>query len=176
MSKYQIVASGVGGQGLLSFARVMGEGAAVAGKNVCVTTAYGAESRGTFTKADLIISDKSIAYPECTDPDIVLCFAQVAYQRYVGQMKPGSILIYDNEMVEPSDNCNATQYGHPFTHIARDLGREGSANLVAMGYVLKLTGILELGIVEDALKKLFGKSQKIIDMNNNMVRTGMNLD
>ena len=176
MSKYQIIASGVGGQGLLSFANILGEAAAKAGMNVTVTTSYGAESRGTFTKADLIISDESIAYPECETPDIVLCFAQVAYNKYVEAMTPGSILIYDSGLVEPEENCAAVQYGHPFTEIARGLGREGSANLVAAGYMLKLKSILEPAAVEEALAAKFGKTQKIIDMNNSMIRSGLSLN
>ncbi|MBQ9686919.1 MAG: 2-oxoacid:acceptor oxidoreductase family protein [Oscillospiraceae bacterium] len=176
MSKYQIVASGVGGQGLLSFANILGEAATNIGKNVVVTTAYGAESRGTFTKADLIISDEGISYPECTDPDIVLCFAQVAYQRYYDKMKPGSLLIYDSDMVTPDDNCAAAQFGHPFTAIARELGREGSANLVAAGYMLKKAPVLDIAAVEEALRQRFGKSQKAVDQNNLMIHTGMELE
>lgn len=176
MSKYQIVASGVGGQGLLSFANVLGEAATDMGKNVVVTTAYGSESRGTFTKADLIISDESISYPECEAPDIVLCFAQVAYQRYFDKMKPGSILIYDSGMVEPDESCNATQYGHPFIEMARNLGREGSANLIAAGYMLKLTGILTVETVLHALENRFGRNQSVIEMNTNMVRAGLELN
>ena len=80
---WEIVLSGVGGQGLLSIGNLLGEAASIfGGKKATMTASYGVETRGTFTKSDVIISDEEIDFPEVLNPDIVLCLAQVSYDRY----------------------------------------------------------------------------------------------
>ena len=77
---WEIVLSGVGGQGLLSIGNLLGEAASIfGGKKATMTASYGVETRGTFTKSDVIISDEEIDFPEVLNPDIVLCLAQMSY-------------------------------------------------------------------------------------------------
>ena len=50
---WEIVLSGVGGQGLLSIGNLLGEAASIfGGKKATMTASYGVETRGTFTKSD----------------------------------------------------------------------------------------------------------------------------
>ena len=92
--KKEIVLSGVGGQGVVSVGEVMGLAASLYEENLNATmsASYGSEARGTFTKTDVIISDGEIGYPNVASPDIILCLAQVAYDRYVdafrGRIEP----------------------------------------------------------------------------------------
>lgn len=79
---WEIVLSGVGGQGLLSIGNLLGEAASIfGGKKATMTASYGVETRGTFTKSDVIISNEEIDFPEVLNPDIVLCLAQVSTLR-----------------------------------------------------------------------------------------------
>ncbi len=63
--KTEIVLSGVGGQGLVSTGEIIGQTASIyeAGLFATMTAAYGSETRGTITKADVIISDQQIGCP-----------------------------------------------------------------------------------------------------------------
>ena len=61
-----IVLSGVGGQGVVSAGEILGIAASLYedNMNAVMTAAYGSEARGTFTKADVILSDTLIGYPK----------------------------------------------------------------------------------------------------------------
>ena len=95
--KIQIVLSGVGGQGLISNGEIMGQAASIfeEGLFATMTAAYGSETRGTFTKTDVIISDQPIGYPNVDEPDVILCLAQVAYDRYVDKFHDNTKIFYD---------------------------------------------------------------------------------
>lgn len=97
--KKEIVLSGVGGQGVVSVGEVMGLAASLYEENLNATmsASYGSEARGTFTKTDVIISDGEIGYPNVASPDIILCLAQVAYDRYVDAFRDDTIVFYDSE-------------------------------------------------------------------------------
>ena len=98
--KIEIVLSGIGGQGLVSTGEIIGQAASIYedGLFATMTAAYGSETRGTFTKADVIISNCQIGYPNVEVPDIILCLAQVAYDRYVNKFKDETKIFYDSDM------------------------------------------------------------------------------
>ena len=176
MSKFQIVLSGVGGQGLVSCGKILGDAAtSFAGKNAAMTSSYGSEARGTFTKSDLIISDKPVDFPQVEEADVVLSLAQVAYDRYVKTMREGSFLVYDSDEVTPSDDCAARQYCFQFTKIARALGYAGAANLVAAGVIVKLTEVLEMSAIEQAIQNKYAAKPKVAEMNLQAFRSGVDL-
>lgn len=176
MKKYEIVLSGVGGQGLLSCGKLMGCAATeYAGKKAVMTSSYGSEARGTFTKSDLIISDTDISFPEVEKPQVVLSLAQVAYDRYADRLSDQQIMIYDSEEVVASEKCKAVQYGFPFTKMARKLGYVGAANLVAAGLIVKLTEALELSEMEAAVRSRYAGKEKVIETNLSALRAGYRL-
>lgn len=176
MSKSQIVFSGVGGQGLVSCGKIMGAAAIIAGKNIAMTSAYGSEARGTFTKSDLLIAEKPIAFPQVEEEQIVMSLAQVAYDRYAGKLKEGTFIVYDSdEVTKPLESCKATQYGFPFTKIARELGYAGAANLVAAGVIVKLTGVLTKENMEQAITEKYDSKPKVLKTNLEAFHTGYNL-
>ena len=150
----QIVFSGVGGQGLIVCADVLGEAAMnYEGKNVVMTTAHGVEMRGTFSSSDLIIDTGRIDYPECLEPDIVISLAQVAYGRYSGKLAETSILVFDSDQVK--GDGNAYDRAFPITSLAKSGGNPASANFVAVGLVVGLTGIVSTQSVMKVIDKKY---------------------
>ena len=128
--RLEIVLAGVGGQGLVTVAGILGEAAVREGRNACMSSSYGTEARGTFTKSDVILSDGDIDFIEATDPDAVLCLAQVAYDRYAPLLGEKALLIYDSEAVTPSADCRARQRGCPIASLG--------GNLAALGVLVAL--------------------------------------
>lgn len=164
--KWQIILSGVGGQGLKLSGSILGEAATICdGKNATLTSSYGTETRGTFTKSDVIISNGDIYFPEVLQEDLVLALAQVAYDRYVSGMEEGSIIIYDSELVTDIKESKAKQCGYPITAIARELGNAAVANVIALGIIVKMTEVVSPQAVEKIIKKLFAAKPKIADLN-----------
>ena len=65
------------------------------GKEVLQTQSYGPEARGGASKAEIIVSDTEIDFPEVTAPDVTLCLSQEAFDSYAAETKPGGVVLYD---------------------------------------------------------------------------------
>jgi 2-oxoglutarate ferredoxin oxidoreductase subunit gamma len=147
----EIRLAGSGGQGLILAGVILAEAAGVyEGKEVAQTQSYGPEARGGASKAEVVISDGEIDYPKAVKPDILLCMNQKACDTYIFDVQPGATIIVDATFVAdvPVEGAVAL----PFTKIARDgLGREMLANIVALGALTKLTGIVSLDNLEKAV-------------------------
>jgi len=156
--KWQIVLSGAGGQGLILTGTILGEAAVlVEGKNAVQTQSYGVESRGGFSKSEVVISSEAIAYPKVTEPDVVLALTQEAFNRYRGKLPAGCRFICDSSQIEGWEEAGGGVYGHPFTEIARDAGNPAVANMVALGTLVALTGVVDAAAVEQIMVEKFAK-------------------
>ena len=140
--RFDIRLSGSGGQGLILMGLILAEAIGIYdGKFVAQTQSYGPEARGGVSKAEVVVSDAEIDYPKAMSLDLLLCMNQKSCDEYYPDLKPQGILIVDSTLVNQVPVPGAYQI--PFTRIARDkLKREMSANIVALGAIAKLTGIV----------------------------------
>ena len=78
--RHEIRFSGLGGQGIITAAVILGRAAALyADKHVVQTQSYGPEARGGASASAVIISDEPIHYPKVTDPETFVIMSQAAY-------------------------------------------------------------------------------------------------
>lgn len=169
----QIVFGGVGGQGLVVNGYLLGEAVSIhESRQATMMMTYGAESRGTFTKADVVISDSPIDYMEVLDPDYVVVLAQVAYDRYRPNLGPEATLIYDCDEIAPGE-CGGNQRGFPIRSLAVGSGGLLSANLVAMGILVGLSGIVRPESIVKALENRFAAKPDIVEKNIKAFRQGL---
>lgn len=174
--KVQIVLSGVGGQGLISTGEIIGEAASIhENAYATLTSSYGSETRGTFTKSDVIVSDAPINYPNIETPDVILCLAQVAYDRYVDQLQDHTLVFYDAEQVVPSGRAKGQHIGCKFREMAIALGNPAVANTIALGLMAKKTGMLQRDSLVAAIKDYFAAKPKVIEPNIQALDAGMAL-
>lgn len=172
MNRLEIVFAGVGGQGLLLIANLLGKAASILeGNRAVMSCAYGSETRGTFTKADLILSSEDIDFPEVLDADAVVALAQVAYDRYCAGMKEGSVIIYDSCTVTEKTSA-ARQIGLPLSDIASAGGSKGSLNIAALGALIGATGCSAPDSILTCLAEQFKGKEKVIAMNNEIFNNG----
>ncbi len=93
--KYDIILAGVGGQGVLSMASVIGLAAAREGLQVKQSEVHGMSQRGGAVVAHLRLADHPIAselVPKGT-ADLILSMEPVESLRYVAYLAPGAALI-----------------------------------------------------------------------------------
>lgn len=175
-NKWQIVLSGVGGQGLIACGNLIAEAAILyEDKYATLSSSHGVETRGTFSKSDVIVSDREIYYPEVMKEDVVMSLAQVAYDRYVASVGENTYLIYDSSMVTNVKESKAKQICFPFTEIARELGNAAVANIIALGVIIKLTGVLKEESIILAIQDVFGERKKVLELNINAFEKGLKL-
>jgi 2-oxoglutarate ferredoxin oxidoreductase subunit gamma len=149
--RLEIRLAGSGGQGLILAGMILAEAVGIyEGKFVTQTQSYGPEARGGASKSEVVISDQEIDYPQAVKPNILLCMSQAACDAYIFDVKAGGTLMVDSSLVHSLPTTRALAL--PFTKIAReDIGREMMANIVALGALAELTGIVSLENLERAL-------------------------
>lgn len=157
----EIIISGVGGQGMILCGTMLGEAASVYGKkHVTLSSEYGVEARGTFAKSDLIVSDDEIFFPDVTDPDLVICMAQVAYERYSGKLPEKALLIYNQDLVNADASRSWQECGISITRMSRRIGNSAVANIIIMGIIAEKMQIVDPDSAKKVLTIFFGKCGK----------------
>jgi len=171
VGRLEIRLAGSGGQGLILAGMILAEAVGIyEGKFVTQTQSYGPEARGGASKSEVVISDQEIDYPQAVKPDILLCMSQAACDTYIFDVKPGGTLIVDASLVHHLPTTRALAL--PFTKIAREeIGREMMANIVALGALAQLTGIVSRESLEKALLARVPKGTG--DMNKKALQAGI---
>lgn len=164
VERYEIRLAGEGGQGLILAGVILAEAAAVYdGKNAVQTQSYGPEARGGASKAEVVISDGDIDYPKVIAADLLLCMSQEACNKYVYGMKKDGILIVDSVHVDRVPTSRA--YAIPITKIAEEAtGRRITANIVALGLIVGLTGVVSRKAIEAAVRARAPKGTEALNL------------
>jgi 2-oxoglutarate ferredoxin oxidoreductase subunit gamma len=142
--KQEIRLAGFGGQGIILSGHILGKAAALFEKKHAVfTQSYGPEARGGSCSADVVISRDAIHYPKVAEPGVLVLMSQGAWSTYGGSIRPGGILILDKDLVSlDKEPEGVTIYRVPCTRIAEELGRAIVANIVMLGAVAALGGVV----------------------------------
>lgn len=144
MASVEIQIAGFGGQGVILAGMVVGRAATIYdSKHVTLTQSFGPEARGSACSVQLIVSPDPVLYPYLTRADILVSMSQEAYTRFVPNLKPGGLLLYEQDLIElePPRNDIRT-WGISATRIAEELGRKLVLNMVMVGFVTAVTGIV----------------------------------
>ncbi len=153
MRTSEIRIAGFGGQGVVLAGMVIGNAATLHdGKFVTLTQSFGPEARGTTCSVQLIVSDEPVLYPYLTKPDILVVMSQDANERYGTDLKPGGLLLYEQDLIQPARLNHGTRtYGIPATRFAEELGRKLVLNMVIVGFVTAMTGLASPDAVRMAI-------------------------
>ncbi|MCL4503478.1 MAG: 2-oxoacid:acceptor oxidoreductase family protein [Deltaproteobacteria bacterium] len=168
--RYEIRLAGSGGQGLILAGVILAEAAGIYdGKFVCQTQSYGPAARGGASKAEVVISNREIDYPKAIRPDVLLALNQVSLDKYLGDLKPGGVLLVDADLVREVPVEGAVTI--PFTQIARELGKEMITNIVALGALAAITRAVSAdGLQKAVLARVPPQTR---EMNQKALEAGM---
>jgi len=170
MPQINLTIAGVGGQGSILAGVTLGTAAVTYDRKFAVQTqAYSSELRGGFAAAWVIVSDDPIVFPRVTSPDILMAQAQDSIDRFAHTLKSNGILIMDSDMItSPPENIERV-YPVPATSIARNrLKAAITMNMVMLGALCKVTGVVSRMALEQAITKSLpkGKDQLSLDAFN----------
>lgn len=170
----EIILSGVGGQGMILCGTLIAEAAVVYDQKLAtLSSEYGTETRGTFAKSDIIISEEPIYFPDVTNPNLVVCLHQIAYERYSSKIPSDALILFDSDQITPHPENNANEQGVPISRMAKELGNPATANILTMGIILGLLHLVSPEGAKGVIRKFFAsKGEKIIDLNLYAFDTG----
>jgi 2-oxoglutarate ferredoxin oxidoreductase subunit gamma len=146
--------AGFGGQGVILAGMVIGRAATIYdNKFVTLTQSFGPEARGSACSVQLIVSPEPVLYPYITRPDILVVMSQEACTRFCAQIKPGGLLLYEQDLIQLSKKCapDVKTFGIPATRLAEELGRKLVLNMVMVGF---LTAVTDLASAEAVRKSV----------------------
>lgn len=150
---------------------LLGKAAAIhGGLEAVFTQSYGPEARGGACAAQISISDEPIGYPHFDHADYLVALSQEAFDTYGPTAKSGATVIVDDDLVNGS---RAGTYRAPFTRTAEELGARIVANVVMLGYVTALTGIVSSEAMEEAIRTEV--RDKVVDLNLRAFERGCDL-
>jgi 2-oxoglutarate ferredoxin oxidoreductase subunit gamma len=149
----QITITGFGGQGVVLAGRIVGQAAALGDKlDSTLVQSYGPESRGGACSAQVTIADGPIYFPYIQNPDILVCMSQSGYEKHIASLKPGGVLIVDQDLVNPEGSVDC--FSVPCTRFAEELGNKMMANIIMIGFFTAVTQAVSL----DAARRTVGES------------------
>lgn len=151
MDPVQVRFSGAGGQGLITAGVILAEAAMIDGRNVVQTQTYGPEARLGSSKSEVIVSRGTIAYPEVTVPDVLLCMSEEAARKYGPKVGPHSVVIYDSTNIDASTPGGGRVVRVPITEAAVRAGSRVVANTVALAVLNVLVPIVSMPSLRRAI-------------------------
>jgi len=149
----EIRIAGFGGQGVILSAVVLGKAASIYENGFATMTQnFGPEARGGACSAQLVVSDSPVLYPYVTQPDILVIMSQEAYDRFAPELKPGGLLILEEDLVRVSGHKGDPRvYAIPATRFAEELGKRMVLNSVMVGFFTAVTKLLSADAVRKAV-------------------------
>jgi 2-oxoglutarate ferredoxin oxidoreductase subunit gamma len=158
----EIRIAGFGGQGVGLAAFILGKALSLyETKEAVMTQSYGPEARGGASSANVVLADQPIAYPFVQQPDILIALSQEAYSRFRPEAKSQAIILVDQDLVTPAGDDTA--YSIPATRMAEDLGQRMVANIIMLGCLAGLTGLVCRESLEEAIRTTL--KSKLVDLN-----------
>src|SRR5579862_6717299 len=149
----EIRIAGFGGQGVILSAILLGKAASIyENAFATMTQNFGPEARGGACSAQLVLSDSPVLYPYVTKPDIMVIMSQEAYNRFAHELKPGGLLIVEEDLVRVSHlQGDPKVYSIPATRFAEELGKRMVLNSVMVGFFTAVTKLLGPDAVRKAV-------------------------
>jgi indolepyruvate ferredoxin oxidoreductase beta subunit len=184
--KKDIILAGVGGQGILSIAAVIGYAAIDMGLFIKQAEVHGMSQRGGDVQSNLRISDREI-YSDLIPQgkaDIIISVEPMESLRYIPMLSADGWLITNSEPFINISNYPELEKIHAdiisfprhvlleADKMAKEINAAKSANMIILGASSPYLGI-EFGKLENAIKAIFrNKGEEVIQTNLKALNMG----
>ena len=184
--KTDIVLAGVGGQGILSIATILGTAALDENLHIKQAEVHGMSQRGGDVQSNLRISEAPIASDliPLGGADLIVSLEPMEALRYLPYLKPDGWIITNTtpfvniesypeaEALEAEFAKHDRVIAFDMDSIAKELGSPKSSNMVLLGAASPFI-LIAADKVEDGIRNVFAaKGEKIIDSNIKAFRAG----
>ena len=178
--KTDIKLAGVGGQGILSIATVIGEAATKAGLHLKQAEVHGMSQRGGDVQSDLRLSTDPIFSDQIPlgGADLILSMEPMEALRYLPYLGPeGAVVTSSKPFVNipnyPDEAALLQELGAlpkvtqmDIDSVAKELLAPRSANMVLLGMAARHLSILSADDLRTAIRTIFGrKGEKVVEDN-----------
>jgi 2-oxoglutarate ferredoxin oxidoreductase subunit gamma len=173
----EIIISGFGGQGTLFAGQLLAHAVMDAGFHVTWIPSYGPEMRGGKARCTVIVSDQEIGSPLVRRPSMAIVLNIPSMDAFEPLVKPGGVLIVNSSLVTSRSKRDDIQTFYlPASDVATDMGNVRLANVLCLGALVRVTSIVPLEAVSQALDDhLPERHRNLLDLNKAVLRKGAEL-
>ena len=178
--KKDIILAGVGGQGILTIATIIGDAAAAAGVNLKQAEVHGMSQRGGDVQSNLRLSTEAI-YSDLIKQgaaDMIISMEPMEALRYLPYLSEEGVVVTSSNAFKnipnyPDEEALMAELKAlprtailPIEDIAKENSVPKSANVVLLGMAAKHIEILSPEQLRESIKRVFAsKGEKIVEMN-----------
>ena len=187
--KKDIILSGVGGQGILTIATIIGDAAAVAGLNLKQAEVHGMSQRGGDVQSNLRLSTEVI-YSDLIKQgtaDMIISMEPMEALRYLPYLHSDAVVVtsshpFKNIPNYPDEEALRTELNSlksvsilPIEDLAKENNIPKCANIVLLGMAAPSIEILSPEQLRESIKRVFAsKGEKVVEMNCQAFDLGLN--
>lgn len=187
--KKDIILAGVGGQGILTIATIIGEAAAKAGVNLKQAEVHGMSQRGGDVQSTLRLSTEPIYSDLIREgaADLIISMEPMEALRYVPYLDEEGWIVtsshpFKNIPNYPDEQQLMTELEKmphtaalPIEDLARQNSMPKSANVVLLGMAARYIEILSAEELRESIKRVFAsKGEAVVEMNLRAFDLGLN--
>ncbi|MBQ2047049.1 MAG: indolepyruvate oxidoreductase subunit beta [Muribaculaceae bacterium] len=187
--KKDIILAGVGGQGILTIATIIGDAAAVAGLSLKQAEVHGMSQRGGDVQSNLRLSTDEI-YSDLIKEgaaDLIISMEPMEALRYLTYLdKEGWVVTsshpFKNITNYPDDEALMNELNSlpqvatlPIEDVAKENNMPKSANVILLGMAARYIEILTPEQLRESIARVFAsKGAKVVEMNQQAFDLGLN--
>ena len=187
--KKDIILAGVGGQGILTIATIIGDAAAAAGVNLKQAEVHGMSQRGGDVQSNLRLSTEEI-YSDLIKQgaaDMIISMEPMEALRYLPYLNAEGVVVTSSNVFKNIPNYPDEQalMGElqalprvsvlPIEDLAKQNSMPKSANVVLLGMAAKYIEILSPEQLRESIKRVFAsKGESVVEMNCQAFDLGLN--
>lgn len=187
--KKDIILAGVGGQGILTIATIIGDAATVAGLNLKQAEVHGMSQRGGDVQSNLRLSTDLIHSDLIKQggADLIISMEPMEALRYLPYLNKNGWVITSSHpfknITNYPDETALTEELASLPHVAtlaiEDVAKENSlpksANVILLGMAAKYIDILSPAQLRESIARVFAsKGEKIVEANQQAFDLGLN--
>ena len=138
--------AGENGEGVLTVGDVLAEALARSGLHIYTFKNLPAEIKGGASMVQVRVGDTLVRSPSDAI-DILMSWNQENYDAYIGELRPGGVVIYDPGECEADESRDAQQVAVPLQSITKEIIKVmKSKNVLAFGVLTACIGVpFEIG-------------------------------
>jgi 2-oxoglutarate ferredoxin oxidoreductase subunit gamma len=152
--EHEIIFGGSGGQGVLLMGELLGNALSKTDFEVLYYTSYGGEVRGGSADVFLTVSREQIGSPIISEASVLAGLSFYGLARYQEKVAPGGLVLVNSPQVPLPERKDVEAVALEADGIAAGLGAPRAANMVMLGGLVQLTGVIDVEAVTSCLDEV----------------------
>jgi len=166
---HRLIASGFGGQGVLTLGKLICQAAIAQGRQVTYLPSYGAEVRGGTANCQIVLAASEVLDPLILQADALIILNGPSLERFGARLADGGLLVLNTSLIASDDKAlpsHARTVRVPATERAAALGDIRAANMLTFGAYARATDFFSEQAARQAVADQFApRGAALVELN-----------